>query len=150
MTTTVSVFGLGYVGCVSAACLANEGFDIIGVDVNVAKVTLVASGHPTVVEEGIEPLMCSMVQAGRLHATMHAAEAVRHSSISLICVGTPSQANGSLNLSHVQRVAERRALGDAQAEPAVKAIAPQVVLAEDVADMLKGDATPPTAPSVRR
>src|SRR5437764_5740222 len=105
MTTTVSVFGLGYVGCVSAACLANEGFDIIGVDVNVAKVTLVASGHPTVVEEGIEPLMCSMVQAGRLHATMHAAEAVRHSSISLICVGTPSQANGSLNLSHVQRVA---------------------------------------------
>ncbi len=107
MTTTVSVFGLGYVGCVSAACLANEGFDIIGVDVNVAKVTLVASGHPTVVEEGIEPLMCSMVQAGRLHATMHAAEAVRHSSISLICVGTPSQANGSLNLSHVQRVAEQ-------------------------------------------
>ena len=107
MTTTVSVFGLGYVGCVSAACLANEGFDIIGVDVNLAKVKLVADGHATVVEEGIEPLICSMVQSGRLNATIDPAEAVRHSSISLICVGTPSQANGSLNLSHVQRVAEQ-------------------------------------------
>ncbi|HEY2376733.1 MAG TPA: UDP-glucose/GDP-mannose dehydrogenase family protein [Gemmatimonadaceae bacterium] len=103
--TTVSVFGLGYVGCVSAACLANEGFDIIGVDVNLAKVKLVAGGHSTVVEEGIEPLICSMVQAGRLNTTVDPAEAIRHSSISLICVGTPSHANGSLDLSHVQRVA---------------------------------------------
>lgn len=107
MTTTVSVFGLGYVGCVSAACLANEGFDVVGVDVNATKVKLVADGHATVVEEGIEPLICSMVQAGRLHATIDPAMAVCHSSISVICVGTPSQANGSLNLLHVQRVAEQ-------------------------------------------
>ena len=107
MTTTVSVFGLGYVGCVSAACFANEGFDIIGVDVSVAKVKLIASGHATVVEEGIDPLICRMVELGCLHPTLDPAEAVRHSSISLICVGTPSQPNGSLNLLHVQRVAEQ-------------------------------------------
>ena len=64
MTTTISVFGLGYVGCVSAACLANEGFDVIGVDVNLTKVGLVARGHATVVEEGLEALVCSMVTAG--------------------------------------------------------------------------------------
>ena len=114
MTTTVSVFGLGYVGCVTAACLANEGFDVIGVDVNLAKVKLVASGHATVIEEGIDPLVCSMVSIGRLRATFDSAEAVRHSSISMICVGTPSRQNGSLNLSFVQRVAEQigRALRD--------------------------------------
>jgi GDP-mannose 6-dehydrogenase len=107
MTATVSVFGLGYVGCVSAACLANEGFGVIGVDVNPAKVKLVADGHATVVEDGIDSLMCAMVQAGRLNATIDPAAAVRHSSISLICVGTPSQANGSLSLLYVQRVAEQ-------------------------------------------
>jgi GDP-mannose 6-dehydrogenase len=112
--TVVSVFGLGYVGCVSAACLANEGFEVIGADVNLSKVNLVATGHATVVEEGIESLVCSMVSAGRLHATFDAAQAVHHSSISMICVGTPSQPNGSLNLMQVQRVAEQigRALAD--------------------------------------
>src|SRR4051812_7084825 len=107
MTIAVSVFGLGYVGCVSATCLANQGFDVIGVDVNLTKVKLVANGHATVVEDGIDPLTCSMVQAGRLTATSDVATAVRHSSISLICVGTPSQANGSLDLRHVQRAAEQ-------------------------------------------
>jgi len=107
MTTTVSVFGLGYVGCVSAACIANQGFDVIGVDVNLAKVKLVDGGHATVVEEGIDQLVCSMVSAGRLRATFDSAEAIRHSSISMICVGTPSQPNGSLNLNFVQRVAEQ-------------------------------------------
>ena len=105
--TVVSVFGLGYVGCVSAACLANEGFEVIGADVNLSKVNLVASGHATVVEEGIDSLVCSMVSAGRLHATFDPAQAVHHSSISMICVGTPSQPNGSLNLTQVQRVAQQ-------------------------------------------
>ena len=112
--TVVSVFGLGYVGCVSAACFANEGFEVIGVDVDMAKVNLVASGHATVVEDGIDSLVCSMVSAGRLHASFDPAHAVHHSSISMICVGTPSQPNGSLNLSKVQRVAQQigRALAD--------------------------------------
>jgi GDP-mannose 6-dehydrogenase len=105
--TVVSVFGLGYVGCVSAACLANEGFEVIGADVNLSKVNLVAAGHATVVEEGIDSLVCRMVSAGRLHATFDPAQAVHHSSISLICVGTPSQPNGSLNLIQVQRVAQQ-------------------------------------------
>jgi GDP-mannose 6-dehydrogenase len=105
--TVVSVFGLGYVGCVSAACLANEGFEVIGADVNLSKVNLVAAGHATVVEEGIESLVCRMVSAGRLHATFDPAQAVHHSSISMICVGTPSQPNGSLNLIQVQRVAQQ-------------------------------------------
>ena len=105
--TVVSVFGLGYVGCVSAACLANEGFEVIGADVNLSKVNLVAAGHATVVEEGIESLVCRMVSAGRLHATFDPAQAVHYSSISMICVGTPSQPNGSLNLTQVQRVAQQ-------------------------------------------
>jgi len=105
--TTVSVFGLGYVGCVSAACFADQGFDVVGVDVNLEKVKLVASGHATIVEEGIDSLVCRMVTAGRLRATFDPTEAIRHSSISLICVGTPSQPNGGLNLCHVQRVAEQ-------------------------------------------
>lgn len=107
MTTTVSVFGLGYVGCVTAACLANEGCDVIGVDVNLAKVKLVSAGHATVIEDGIDPLVCSMASIGRLRATVDPAEAMRDSSISMICVGTPSRPNGSLNLSFVQRVAEQ-------------------------------------------
>ena len=107
MTTAVSVFGLGYVGCVSAACFAQQGFEVIGVDVNLAKVNLVANGHATVVEEGLDALVCGMVQSGRLHATFDPVEAIRHSSISMICVGTPSQPNGSLNLTHVRRVAEQ-------------------------------------------
>ena len=107
MTTAVSVFGLGYVGCVSAACFAQLGFDVIGVDVNLAKVNLVAKGHATVVEEGLDAVVCSMVEAGRLHATYDPVEAVRHTAISMICVGTPSLKNGSLNLTYVQRVAEQ-------------------------------------------
>jgi GDP-mannose 6-dehydrogenase len=95
------------VGCVTAACLANEGFDVVGVDVNLAKVRLIATGHATVIEEGVDPLVCSMASIGRLRATFDPSEAVRHSSISMICVGTPSRQNGSLNLSFVQRVAEQ-------------------------------------------
>lgn len=104
MTTTVSVFGLGYVGCVSAACLAREGHQVIGVDVSQAKVDLVNAGQPTIVEHGIAELVADMRSAGRLAATTDVAAAVRDSAISLVCVGTPSQPNGSLDLSYVERV----------------------------------------------
>ncbi len=105
--SSVSVFGLGYVGCVSAACFAREGHDVIGVDVAPAKVALVNAGQSTIVEEGIGDLVRSMVQAGRLRATTDVVEAVHATEISLVCVGTPSRPNGSLDLGYVERVCEQ-------------------------------------------
>jgi GDP-mannose 6-dehydrogenase len=105
--TAVSVFGLGYVGCVSAACFAREGFTVLGVDVAEAKVALVNAGQSTIVEEGIGDLVRDMVAAGRLRATTSVHEAVHSTDVSLVCVGTPSRPNGSLDLSYVERVAEQ-------------------------------------------
>jgi GDP-mannose 6-dehydrogenase len=102
--STVSVFGLGYVGCVSSACLAREGHTVVGVDVNPTKVALVHSGRSTIVEDGIAELVAQMVASGRLRATTSVAEAVQATDISLVCVGTPSAANGALDLSYVERV----------------------------------------------
>jgi GDP-mannose 6-dehydrogenase len=102
--STVSVFGLGYVGCVSSACLAREGHTVVGVDVNATKVALVNSGRSTIVEDGIAELVAQMVAGGRLRATTSVAEAVQATDISLVCVGTPSAANGALDLSYVERV----------------------------------------------
>ncbi len=104
MTTSVSVFGLGYVGCVSAACFAKQGHSVIGVDVNPAKVDLINRGDSTIVETGIGDLVREMVGAGRLRATLDPLEAVQASSISLVCVGTPSQPNGSIDLTYLTRV----------------------------------------------
>lgn len=100
----VSVFGLGYVGCVTAACLADRGFDVVGVDVSQSKVDLVNAGLATIVEEGIADLVRAGHAAGRLRATTSVSEAVQATSISLVCVGTPSQPNGNLDLSYVERV----------------------------------------------
>lgn len=100
----VSVFGLGYVGCVTAACLADRGFNVVGVDVASSKVDLMNSGQATIVEEGIAELVHAGHVAGRLRATTSVADAVEASDISLVCVGTPSQPNGNLNLSYVERV----------------------------------------------
>ena len=104
MTTSVSVFGLGYVGCVSAACLAKEGHAVIGVDVSPAKVAMLNAGTATIVEFGIGELVADMRAAGRMSATTSAAEAVRDTTVSLICVGTPSRANGSIDLRYIERV----------------------------------------------
>jgi GDP-mannose 6-dehydrogenase len=101
---TISVFGLGYVGCVSAACFAKEGHDVIGVDVSVPKVEMINDGVATIVEHGIAELVREGHDSGRLRATTSVAEAVAASSISLVCVGTPSRPNGSLDLSYVERV----------------------------------------------
>jgi GDP-mannose 6-dehydrogenase len=102
MATRVSVFGLGYVGTVSAACLANAGHDVTGVDVNPDKVAAINAGVSPVLEEGVGELVAEMTRRGLLRATTAAAEAVRESSISLICVDTPSLASGSLDLRAVQ------------------------------------------------
>jgi len=106
MTTALSVFGLGYVGCVSSACFAKEGHRVIGVDVSRAKVDMINGGRPTIVESGIGELVAEMVAAGRLSATTSAADAVRDSDVSLVCVGTPSRTNGSIDLRYVERVCE--------------------------------------------
>jgi GDP-mannose 6-dehydrogenase len=104
MSSSVSVFGLGYVGCVSAACFAKEGWTVVGVDVSQAKVDMINDGKATIVEHGIAELVAEMRQSGKLSATVDVADAVRRTSISLVCVGTPSRPNGSLDLSYVERV----------------------------------------------
>jgi GDP-mannose 6-dehydrogenase len=107
MSDSVSVFGLGYVGCVSAACFASEGHRVIGVDVSGAKVEQISAGRSTIVEEGIAALVAEGVAAGRLSATSDVREAVLGSNISLVCVGTPSRPNGSIDLAYVVRVSQQ-------------------------------------------
>ncbi|OUC93611.1 nucleotide sugar dehydrogenase [Streptosporangium minutum] len=103
----ISVFGLGYVGCVSAACLAASGHEVIGVDVNPTKIELIGRGQAPVVEERIGELTAEVVRAGALRATTDVAEAINATEISLICVGTPSAPNGSLSTAYLERVAEQ-------------------------------------------
>lgn len=100
----VSVFGLGYVGCVTAACLASQGHKVVGVDVNADKVLAINNGQSPIMEPGLDRLIHASVNVGNLSATQDAAEAVSHADVSLICVGTPSSPNGSLNLEYVERV----------------------------------------------
>lgn len=108
---TVSIFGLGYVGSVVAACLAEAGHKAIGIDANPAKIALIADGRSPVVENGLEELVRRGVKNGRIRATKDAAQAVLDSSISMICVGTPSDHSGGPDLSYVVRVSEE--MGDA-------------------------------------
>jgi GDP-mannose 6-dehydrogenase len=103
----VSVFGLGYVGSVSAACFAEDGHEVIGVDVAPAKVAAINEGRSPIVEKGLEDLIRDNAAVGRLRATTNTAEAVRDTDLSLICVGTPSRKNGSLDLTYLERVAEQ-------------------------------------------
>ena len=112
----VSVFGLGYVGCVSAACLASLGHEVIGVDVNQVKVDLVNDGKAPVVEERIGELIAEVVRTGALRATGDVREAIMDSEVSLVCVGTPSEPNGSLCTTYLERVTEQ--IGAALAEGA--------------------------------
>ncbi len=102
----VAVFGLGYVGCVSAAALADDGHEVIGVDVNPDKVASVNEGRSPIVEPGLEPLIARGREAARLRATTDTGEAVAASDVSLLCVGTPSRKNGSLDLQYLARVSE--------------------------------------------
>ncbi len=107
----VSVFGLGYVGTVSAGSFAADGHEVVGVDVNADKVAAVNAGRSPIVEPGLDDLLARAVAGGRLRATADTAEAVRSTEASLICVGTPSRRNGSLDLAYLTRVAEQ--IGDA-------------------------------------
>jgi GDP-mannose 6-dehydrogenase len=109
----ISIFGLGYVGAVSLACLAREGHQVIGVDVDPAKLQLIRDGKTPVVEEGMVELMAKVVASGRVSVTSDTADALRRSEVSLICVGTPSAANGSQDQGAVMRLA--REVGEALA-----------------------------------
>ena len=103
----VSVFGLGYVGSVSAASLAADGHHVVGVDVNRHKVSSVNAGKSPIIEPGLDVLLARAVEEKRLRATTDVAQAVHATDVSLICVGTPSRRNGSLDLTYLTRVCEQ-------------------------------------------
>jgi GDP-mannose 6-dehydrogenase len=113
----ISIFGLGYVGAVSLACLARDGHKVIGVDIDPAKLELIIAGKTPVVEEGMVDLMAQVAASGRVDVTTDAQRAVLESDLSLVCVGTPSAANGSQDQTAVLRLAREigRAIGTKQA-----------------------------------
>jgi GDP-mannose 6-dehydrogenase len=118
----ISIFGLGYVGAVSLACLARDGHDVIGVDIDRTKLDLIAAGKTPVVEEGMVELMQQVAGSGRVTVTTDVAQALAGSEISLVCVGTPSAPNGSQDQGAILRLAEQ--LGRALAHKS----APHVVV----------------------
>ncbi len=103
----ISVLGLGYVGAVSAGCLAKDGHEVIGVDPERTKVELINAGKTPIIEADIGTIIAEQVSAGRLRATTDVSEAVRHTDLVLVCVGTPSQPNGGIDLKYVRRVCEQ-------------------------------------------
>ncbi|MGC2818116.1 MAG: GDP-mannose dehydrogenase, partial [Candidatus Sulfotelmatobacter sp.] len=104
MNSSISVFGLGYVGTVTAACLAHKGHNVIGVDLSPGKVEAMRSGRSPIVEPNVSDLISQSHAAKHLHATSDSAHAVMNSDISFLCVGTPSLRNGKLDLGHIEPV----------------------------------------------
>ncbi len=102
----ISIFGLGYVGTVSAGCLARDGHEVVGVDPVRTKVDLINAGQCPIIEADIGEIIASTVKNGRLRATDDQDEAIRKTELSFVCVGTPSQPNGNLDLTHIRRVCE--------------------------------------------
>ena len=109
----IAIFGLGYVGVVSAACLARDGHEVLGIDPNPVKTDLVNQARSPIVEPGLDGLIQSTVVAGRLRAGADHAGGVSHCDVMLICVGTPGAANGSLDLRYVRRICQQ--IGEALA-----------------------------------
>lgn len=104
MGLSISVFGMGYVGSVTAACFAHVGHRVTGVDVSPAKVEMMAAGRSPIIEARMSELIEEGHRSGLLHATTDAVDAVRNSEISFVCVGTPSLRSGKLDLGYVERV----------------------------------------------
>jgi GDP-mannose 6-dehydrogenase len=100
----IAIFGLGYVGAVSSACLSTAGHTVVGVDSNEAKAALINAGRSPVVEKGVDEMIAAAVAEGRLRATTDHRAAIRASEVAIVCVGTPSRGNGDLDLTHVRRV----------------------------------------------
>lgn len=103
----VSVFGLGYVGAVSAGCLAQDGHEVVGVDPIQTKVDLINRGQSPIIESEIGEIIASNVRLGRLRATIDPTQAILETELSFVCVGTPSLANGNLDLRYIRRICEQ-------------------------------------------
>jgi GDP-mannose 6-dehydrogenase len=103
----ISVFGLGYVGTVSAGCLANDGHEVVGVDPVQTKVDLINKGHSPIIEADIGEIIASTVKSGRLRAVVDPELAIRDTELSFVCVGTPSQPNGNLDFRYIRRICEQ-------------------------------------------
>lgn len=107
----ISIFGLGYVGCVSLGCLAKNGHNVIGVDTNLSKVDQINAGKATIIEKDVDTIIAEQRSAGRISATTNNQLAIKGSDISIVAVGTPSTEKGHLNLQYIFTVAEN--IGDA-------------------------------------
>jgi GDP-mannose 6-dehydrogenase len=103
----ISVFGLGYVGTISAGCLAQDGHQVLGVDPVAAKVDLIRRGQTPIIEAEIGEIIAEMAQAGRIRATDDSTQAILETELSFVCVGTPSQPNGNLDLRYIRRICEQ-------------------------------------------
>ncbi|HEX6158407.1 MAG TPA: nucleotide sugar dehydrogenase [Burkholderiales bacterium] len=103
----ICVLGLGYVGAVSAGCLAKDGHEVIGVDPERTKVDLINAGKSPIIEKDIGELIHEQVAAGRLRASTEVGDAVRHTDLALVCVGTPSLPNGGIDLTYIKRVCQQ-------------------------------------------
>src|SRR5688500_12969832 len=107
----IAVFGMGYVGCVSAACLTDLGHEVIGVDVNRDKLAMVREGRSPVIEPGLDALLAKGVACGKLTVGANPPAAVAASDLSMVCVGTPSRANGDLDTTYIHHVVEEIGAG---------------------------------------
>jgi GDP-mannose 6-dehydrogenase len=103
----ISIFGMGYVGCVSGACFAEMGHTVLGVEPNPVKVDLINSGKSPIIEKDLDALLLKVVQNGSFRATADWQQALNDSELAIVCVGTPSRANGGIDLRFVQRVCEQ-------------------------------------------
>ncbi|MGN6604061.1 MAG: nucleotide sugar dehydrogenase [Ginsengibacter sp.] len=106
----ISIFGLGYVGCVSLGCLAKNGHQVVGVDVSKTKVDQINAGKATIIEKDIDRIIAEQRKAGKIEATLDARKAVLDTELSIICVGTPSSDKGHLNLDYILKVADNIAV----------------------------------------
>ena len=103
----IAIFGMGYVGCVTGACFAEQGNTVLGVEPNPVKVDLINSGKSPIVEKDLDTLLAKVVSNGSFRATADWTQAIKDSDLALVCVGTPSRPNGSIDLRYVQRVCEQ-------------------------------------------
>ena len=103
----ISIFGLGYVGTVTAGCFASDGHEVVAVDPIQDKVNLINEGRSPIIEAQIGEIVAAKVSDGRLRATTDAVRAVQDTELSIVCVGTPSQANGNLDLRYIRRISEQ-------------------------------------------